>query len=108
MSGWFGKSWGAPACDPEEHFATPVGEACMRCGEPITESDQGIIMPVVNPDLTSARVRPWHLDCLLEEILSHGPECPRCRGREREGHKMDCAYRRGGGECECWRTWSKP
>ena len=42
---WFGKPWGAEACDPASHVETPVGEICMWCDEPIAEEDRGFLMP---------------------------------------------------------------
>jgi hypothetical protein len=100
---WFGNSWGAPCCDPEEHIETPVGEKCPRCGELIGHLDQGVTMTLV-PLSGPATLIHTHLDCFLKQILPHGPDCKRCRGRERRLHKMDCAYRRHGGECECITT----
>lgn len=29
---WFGESWGAPVCDPEQKIDIPVEEKCARCG----------------------------------------------------------------------------
>ena len=101
MSGWFGKSWGAPCCEPEEHFATPVREPCLYCGELILAGDQGLLMPIVNPDERSARVAAAHLDCYLKRILPHGPDCPHCRGKERDEHALRCEYRQSGGDCNC-------
>lgn len=99
MSWWFGKSWGAPVCDPESRAPTPVGSKCMRCEELIATDDQGVTLPYVgNPGVTLAH---WHLDCYLKTILPHGPDCKHCRGKEREEHHHRCAYRQVGGECNC-------
>lgn len=103
MTLWFGASWGAPICSPSEHVETPVGEACMYCDAPIEADDQGVRMPSMKPKgLTFVSVvLSAHLDCFLQTILPHGPECSRCRGLERNEHKMSCAYAKHGGDCDC-------
>lgn len=65
--GWFGKSWGAPVCDPETHLPTPVGDLCVRCAGEITDDDQGMIVPFagMQPAVLSAH----HLDCFLVGII---------------------------------------
>jgi hypothetical protein len=99
MSFWFGKSWGAPVCDPEDHVPTPVGALCMRCQERIAKDDQGVTLPATG--FEGMTLAHWHLDCYLKTILPHGPDCMRCRGKEREEHHPCCEYRQGGGECNC-------
>ena len=76
MSGWFGKSWGAPVCDEDDHFATPVGAPCERCKKPIQADDQGIIMPLADVN-RSVLLLAYHLQCYLDGIIC--PGCPRCR-----------------------------
>lgn len=101
---WFGESWRAPVCEPEDEVETPVGAACLLCDEPIAAGDQGIVMPfsgdIVDGRLT-ARPVPEHLDCYLDSILPHGVDCPRCRGLERNVHAESCGYRTGEGEGRC-------
>lgn len=66
MTQWFGKSWGAPACDPDLHAPTPVGEECWgRCGKVITADDQGVMLPYYLGDWQHV---PYHLDCFLHEV----------------------------------------
>lgn len=65
---WFGTSWGAPVCEPETHVPTPVGKTCFRCGEPIANRDDGIIMPYVN-EHGEVSMEPWHYECNMREIL---------------------------------------
>lgn len=77
MTAWFGSDWGAPACDPEEHVGTPVGEPCERCREPIKAGDRGVTMPLVALDGKSARMIAYHLQCHLDGIIC--PGCPRCQ-----------------------------
>lgn len=104
--GWFGQSWGAPCCEPEDHVPTPIGRPCMRCREPIREGDQGLISPYVRdwkrePDGDiRVTIEPHHLDCWLKGILPHGPECPHCRGVEPRDHAPGCAMRTTG-LCDC-------
>lgn len=70
MLGWFGESWGAPACDPETFVPTPVGWRCIGHAhmhnalrpERIEDGDQGVTMP--GPGGLVA----YHLDCWLHEV----------------------------------------
>lgn len=90
---WFGKNWGAPACDPNDHAPTPVGQLCMRCREPILIGQQGILMPFVHyieGTTGHVTIEPTHLDCFLRKMRPHGPECPHCRGKERHEHTLEC------------------
>jgi hypothetical protein len=104
---WFGESWQAPICAPEDEVGTPVGAACLLCEAPIAEGDQGVIMPYSGElvdGLVMARMVPEHLDCFLDSILPHGVDCPRCRGLERNVHAESCDYRTGKtdeGHCSC-------
>lgn len=98
MTQWFGKSWGAPCCEEDEHVATPVLSLCARCQEPILEGQQGVVMPLV--DCGRATTIAKHLDCFLRGILPHGPECPHCRGVEPRDHAPDCGTRTTG-LCTC-------
>lgn len=84
---WFGKSWGAPACDPDDHRPTPVGEACAYCDGPIADDAQGVLIPHL--DHERASLRPWHLGCFLRSmglaptvhILAYGRAlCDRVQG----------------------------
>lgn len=100
MTGWFGESWGAPVCDPEDHVRTPVGRACLWCGKPIEAGDQGLLTPCVNR-AWPVTIEAEHLACLLKRVLPHGHDCPHCRGMERNQHALRCEYRQGGGECNC-------
>lgn len=101
---WFGESWRAPICAPEDEVGTPVGERCLLCEEPIAAGDQGVVMPFSGDlvdGVVTARLVPEHLDCFLDTVLPHGPDCPRCRGLERNVHTESCGYRRGEGEGHC-------
>lgn len=63
---WFGESWGAPVCDPENQIEAPVGAGCTRCERSIEVNDPGIRVPWVGPG--PMRFTHWHLDCWLEEL----------------------------------------
>lgn len=64
---WFGESWGAGCCTPEDHIATPVGEPCIRCARPLMPGDIGISMPLATQE--GVGVAHYHLGCSLESIL---------------------------------------
>lgn len=100
---WFGKSWGAPACDPETHVPTPVGEKCLRCQEPILDGHQGLGIWCVDKwaeGTVFATKRWWHLDCYLKMVIPHDEKCPHCRGVPIEKHAASCTMR-SGGLCSC-------
>jgi hypothetical protein len=75
--GWFGKTWGAPACTPEDHRETPVGSACMWCREPIEAGDQGTL------DMLG---QPMHIECTIRSVVggvNHiAGRCKCCGGTE--------------------------
>lgn len=100
--GWFGTSWGAPCCDPEDHVPTPIGRPCLRCREPIRDGDQGLISPLISMvgDVYTGSIEPTHIDCFLKTVLPHGPECPHCRGKNPSEHAPDCR-RNETGLCSC-------
>jgi len=64
VSQWFGKSWGAPVCDPASHVVTPIGEACLFCDKLIAAHHQGLTLP----DAGTGIPRSVHLDCFLRNI----------------------------------------
>lgn len=103
MSGWFGRSWGAPCCALDDQVMTPIGMKCLICLIAIREGDQGITMPLLRLD-GPATTCAYHLDCYLKTILPHTADCVRCRGRERDEHETWCQYRMLGGECSCHPT----
>ncbi len=99
MTQWFGKSWGAPCCEEDEHVPTPLWARCSRCQESIVDGDQGVVMPLVT--LTGdCELIAQHLDCFLKGILPHGPDCPHCRGIEPHKHPLNCSMRTTG-LCDC-------
>lgn len=72
--GWFGQSWGAPACDPARHRPTPVGALCDTCEKPVGESDQGMLIPHVSGAelYPTVALLAYHLDCFLSMIVPKG------------------------------------
>ena len=69
---WFGESWGAPVCEPEDHIDTPINEDCARCRGAIEEGQQGVTVPYLTgrsgEDGWMDRLA-WHLDCWLAEVV---------------------------------------
>lgn len=76
---WFGKSWGAPACDPEYHIETPAGAVCYQCDEGIEPDDTGVIL---------GPAAACHLNCFLRTVfgsVDHQLGRCSCRGLEGDG-----------------------
>jgi hypothetical protein len=71
---WFGESWGAPCCDPEEQVPVPDGEVCPRCMHSIRPDDQGIEMAYLLED-GDVDTLSWHRRCLMDAIIPR-PESP--------------------------------
>ncbi len=75
MSGWFGKDWGAPMCEPSEHVPTPIGDHCVHCQEVIAEGDRGEVNFVGQVS---------HLECSIRSVvggLNHlRGDCTCCGG----------------------------
>lgn len=67
---WFGKSWGAPMCEPGQQVPTPIGEACYVCDEKIADGDCGFVMPYLRANGESG-VLPAHRGCGLLPIAGH-------------------------------------
>lgn len=76
---WFGKPWGAPVCDPKARTATPVGELCAGCKSAIAKGARGLLVQHYEAG-PFARLRPWHLDCWLRQLLGE-PGRALVRGR---------------------------
>lgn len=83
---WFGLAPFSRACQDEDvpHVATPVGEPCAWCEEPIAAEDDGFTKPHL--DDSGVRLRPWHFECELRSIfggLNHQRgRCICCGGSE--------------------------
>lgn len=72
MVNWFGpESWGAPICRDCPRCDIPVGDACLRCGQPIRPFDMGVTMPYIGGPDESRTVAVFHLDCHIKSILPH-------------------------------------
>lgn len=63
---WFGESWNAPVCDPENKVETPVGDTCMHCADGIEATNQGVMMPFW--DGVAHRMVSYHRLCLLQNM----------------------------------------
>jgi hypothetical protein len=63
---WFGQlAPGATSDFPQ--VATPTGEACMWCDEAIAETDNGVIIPHLGKENTTAQ--PWHIECFTRSLV---------------------------------------
>jgi len=46
--------------------ATPVGQSCAYCAEPIAADDWGFLVPLIAEH--EATIEPWHRECFLRQI----------------------------------------
>ena len=60
---WFGSHWGEPDLLMGNHIATPVGQACVKCGKPVETSDQGWLLGSGSDDVEAHLSGPLHLEC---------------------------------------------
>lgn len=65
---WFGESWGAPACQPQDHTETPVGKLCGHCEEMVHQGDCGFLQTAVMSGHNTHEVA-FHLECHMRLIL---------------------------------------
>lgn len=65
---YFGEPWPSGVCDDGRRVATPVGEPCASCGEPIEEDSQGSFL-VNGHDPALPRFLPQHRECSLRVVL---------------------------------------
>lgn len=66
---WFGESWGAPICAPEEKRDTPVGSlCCCGCGRAIQEGDQGLLLWTLGAKPHEVGYGAWLYDCFWHSI----------------------------------------
>lgn len=80
---WFGKTWGAPICEPSRHLPdsdAPFGWKCEGCSQLIARTDCGVVTPLVEQlylgaepgmELMSPRSPTWcawHLACFCREL----------------------------------------
>lgn len=73
------------------------------CKEPIEAGDQGFVLPfsTVEGGEPVTRQVAEHIECFLDDVLPHGPDCKRCRGLELETHSSSCLYKTDNLECSC-------
>lgn len=63
---WFGRSWGAPVCAPEDQAPLPDAP-CVCCESRFKADDQGVILPFVGgPD--DPPELPYHLACFRDAL----------------------------------------
>lgn len=85
---YFGEPWDAPAVDDAVQLATPVGERCYDCGDPIGAGDRGWIRPHIAAGSgngggpVAAVLRPVHAECDLRSIMGHMVGVCSCTGHE--------------------------
>lgn len=65
---WFGASWGAPVCTEPDRVATPLGERCGHCDEPVVEGDYGLALPFAGGQEDPRTSIPYHHGCFMEAI----------------------------------------
>ena len=65
---WFGERAFALICDDVPHAATPVGDVCQRCDEPITQSDSGFLIPHIR-EPGRIEERPHHAECHIRVVI---------------------------------------
>lgn len=93
---WFGpEPWG-PVCEFSDRQPTPVGRACMWCGESFLEGDSGMLELHMNVG-TCVR-EPWHRECFLRTMsgsIQHQRGLCACHGGTvAEVHALDVAAQR--------------
>jgi hypothetical protein len=82
MTTYFGPRWDAPMLDGAVQTETPVGKACMRCGEPIREGEPGLMRYIV-PGIArgeAATEEPIHAECDAIGIVGHQYGICACEG----------------------------
>lgn len=75
---WFGQSWNASVCLPNNKVDIPVGTKCLECNKKITERDRGLITACSGRLWGSwqlaiggylHQVCSYHLACFLELVV---------------------------------------
>jgi hypothetical protein len=78
---WFGETWGAPCCHPDEHIETPVGIRCAHCSRPFVAGDQGVVLTLIaslDDSRTGMQTMPlaYHCGCSVA-VLEAGKDSDR-------------------------------
>jgi hypothetical protein len=78
MNKLFGPAWeGSPIANEAPRVATPVGEKCIWCDEPIAEGDSGIVLPYIRHGKGTWVAQ--HHECELRQMFgSVGHQMCRC------------------------------
>lgn len=64
---YFGDPWPSGICETGEQVATPVGELCINCEEPIEEDQQGTFIYAIEDGVMTPK--PSHKECSLRSVL---------------------------------------
>ncbi len=64
---WFGESWGAPVCQPEDHVAGLPDAPCTCCNRAFVEGDIGVIVPLIGGPGDPKDVG-YHHACFMESL----------------------------------------
>lgn len=59
---YFGEPWPSTLCDESAQSRTPVGTACIHCGESIVDGDSGVFYSNETPT-------PAHRNCFLRAVI---------------------------------------
>jgi hypothetical protein len=79
---YFGEPWDAPFIADAQRVATPVGEPCIICQEPIVAGEQGMVTPLIHSgEDGTLRSRPAanHRGCSLLSTIGHMAGTCMCR-----------------------------
>jgi hypothetical protein len=100
---FFGEPWDAPFIDDAVQVATPVGESCVDCHDPIADGDQGVVMPCISEGPGGAPVadlRPTHRECFIRAVI--GPVEHFVEGRCSGGPHSEENWREQGRATIAW------
>ena len=73
MIQYFGERWDAPRVDNAIEVATPVGQKCLYCTEPVEDGDRGLMTPYVRDvdGEASSGIAPVHMECDLRMAIGN-------------------------------------
>lgn len=63
---WFGESWGAPVCEPDDHVDRPDA-SCVYCMKPLIVGDQGLVVPFAGGPGDPIEVA-FHRKCFMRSV----------------------------------------
>lgn len=80
---FFGERWDAPIVDYAQPTATPVGQLCLDCCEPIEEGDRGFLRVAVrmrDDGQPYGSTEPIHAECDVRGVVGHQAGICHCTG----------------------------